>query len=50
MAVLYGLDANRRLVHLVTIGGASFDEWRAAVLGDFCGLMQDDYAGRRPLQ
>lgn len=33
MPVLYGLDANRRLVHLVTIGEASFDEWRDALLG-----------------
>ena len=35
MPVLYGIDANRRLVHLVTIGDASFDEWRDALLGVF---------------
>ena len=35
MPVLYGLDANRRLVHLVTIGDASFEEWRDALLGVF---------------
>lgn len=35
MTVLYGLDANRRLVHLVTIGNASFEEWRDALLGVF---------------
>ena len=35
MPVLYGLDAGRRLVHLVTIGDASFDEWRDALLGVF---------------
>ena len=35
MPVLYGLDASRRLVHLVTIGDASFDEWRDALLGVF---------------
>ena len=35
MPVLYGLDANRRLVHLVTIGDARFEEWRDALLGVF---------------
>jgi hypothetical protein len=35
MPVLYGIDANRRLVSLVTIGGASFEEWRDALLGVF---------------
>ncbi|HEX8188858.1 MAG TPA: hypothetical protein VF586_10940 [Pyrinomonadaceae bacterium] len=35
MPVLYGLDAKLRLVHLVTIGDASFDEWREALLGVF---------------
>ena len=35
MPVLYGLDANRRLVHLVTVGDASFDEWRDALLSVF---------------
>jgi hypothetical protein len=35
VAVLYGIDANRRLVTLVTVGDASFDEWREALLGVF---------------
>ena len=35
MPVLYGVDANRRLVHLVTIGDPSFEEWRDALLGVF---------------
>ena len=35
MPVLYGIDANRCLVTLVTIGDASFDEWRDALLGVF---------------
>lgn len=35
MPVFYGIDANRRVVHLVTIGDASFDEWREALLGVF---------------
>jgi hypothetical protein len=33
--VLYGIDADRRLVTLVTVGDASFDEWREALLGVF---------------
>jgi len=35
MPVLYGLDANRRLVHLITTGDTPFAEERVALLGVF---------------
>jgi hypothetical protein len=35
MPVLYAIDAACRLVTLVTVGDASFEEWRDALLGVF---------------
>jgi hypothetical protein len=35
MPVLYGIDSYQHVVHLVTVGDASFEEWRNALLAVF---------------